>query len=73
MKSYLYMSKENRDAKARELQAQGYQVKRSSASNQLLHPMYVEDYPGKLTQVECGFGNTIYNTHFAKLYEVEKW
>ena len=72
MKShYLFMSKENRDRKAKELQQEGLQVRRSSISNQLLHPMHVEDYPRKLSPEECGFGNTIYKTHFSKLYEVK--
>ena len=72
MKShYLYMNKDNRDVAARELQAQGYMVRRSSTSNQLLHPMYLEDYPRQLSPAECGFGNTIYKTYFAKLYSVE--
>ncbi len=68
--SYLFIDKAKRDAKAKELQAQGYRTRRSSMTNQLLHPMYVEDWPTKLTPAECGFGNTIYKTHFAKLYEV---
>jgi len=71
MESYLFMDKHNRDVKAKELQSQGLTVVRSSTSNQLLHPMYVEDYPRKLSPEECGFGNTIYKTHFAKLYIVE--
>ena len=71
MKSSLYMSKDNRDIKAKELQSQGLAVRRSSISNQLLHPQYVEDYPRKLSPEECGFGNTIYKTYFAKLYKVE--
>ena len=68
---YTYMSKANRDAKVKELQAQGYRVRRYSMTNQLLHPMYVNDYPRKLTQAECGFGNTIYKTHFGHLYMVD--
>ncbi len=71
MQHYLFMNKQNRDSKARELQEQGYTVKRSSISNQLLHPQYVSDYPRKLSPEECGFGNTVYKTHFVKLYEVE--
>jgi hypothetical protein len=33
--------------------------------------MYVEDWPYELSQAEKGFGNTLYRTHFAKLYNVE--
>ena len=67
----MYMDKHNRDARAKELRQQGYKVTRSSMRNQLLHPMYVEDYPRQLTAKECGFGNTIYQTHFAALYHVQ--
>ena len=70
MVSELYMNKARRDTKAKELQAQCYQVRRSSTRNQLLHPMYVKDYPRELSPEECGFGNTIYKTYFAVLYEV---
>lgn len=68
----LYLDRAKRDARARELQAQGVQVSRSVVKNQLLHPQYVEDYPRKLTPEECGFGNAIYKTHFATLYKVEE-
>ena len=71
MKHYPYISKFLRDNKARDLKAEGYTVRKSSISNQLLHPQYVEDYPRKLSPEECGLGNTIYKTHFHKLYEVE--
>lgn len=73
-RSKLYMSKKNRDKRARELKAQGYAVRRSSMRNQLLHPMYVEDYEQEtgrsLRPEDKAFGNTIYKTHFAALYEV---
>jgi len=68
----LYLNKATRDSRAKELQAQGVRVRRFSTRNQLLHPKYVEDYPRKLTQEECGFGNTIYKTYFAVLYGVEE-
>ena len=67
----MYMDKHNRDARAKELRQSGYRVSRYSSRNQLLHPMYVEDYPRQLTTQECGFGNTIYQTHFAALYHVQ--
>jgi len=48
--------------------------KKSSIRNQLLHPMYVEDYEietgHKLTMADKGFGNDIYKTYFSVLYEI---
>jgi len=67
----LFMVKENRDKEAKRLKEKGYQVKRSSIHNQLLHPMYVEDYPREITLEEKGFGNTIYQTHFSVLYSID--
>jgi len=65
----LFMNKENRDRAWRESGG-----KRSSVRNQLLHPMYVEDYESEtghvLTQADKGFGNSIYQTHFSVLYEL---
>lgn len=68
----LYLSRVKRDARAKELEAQGVRVARSVVSNQLIHPQYIEDYPRELSLAERGFGNTIYKTHFAKLYKVEE-
>lgn len=72
-----FMNKANRDAAYKQA---GNRGRRSSISNQLLHPMYVEDYEQetgrKLTQADKGFGNTIYKTHFSKLYlldDPERW
>lgn len=70
MTSLLYQSKEARDIKAKELQAKGFRVKRSSTRNQLIHPQYVEDANPHL-RAQTGFGNTVYNTHYSVLYEVE--
>ncbi|MBT9166932.1 MAG: hypothetical protein DDT19_00256 [Syntrophomonadaceae bacterium] len=69
----LYQSKENRDERARRLKRNGYIVQRTSDRGQLLHPRYVEDYGRKLSIEECGFGNTIYKTHFAVLYGIRAW
>ena len=66
-----YQHRENRDKRARELKAQGHEVIKSSSTNQLLHPQYIQDYHRKLTPEECGFGNTIYKTYFPHLYHVE--
>jgi len=66
----LYKNKANRDARAKELKAQGLTVRRSSSSNQLLHPQYVEDELSELRS-QTGIGNTVYKTHYGKLYKVE--
>ena len=55
----LYQKKENRDARAKELRAQGHAVKRSSARNQQLHPEYLQDWEH---EVETGIGNVQYKT-----------
>jgi len=70
MNRELYAEKFNHDVRAAELQARGYQVRRSSVRNQQLHPMYVEDRKAGLSDMNKGFGNTIYKTFFAVLYEV---
>jgi len=70
-----FMTKAARDARARELTARGFRVRKSSIRNQQTHPMYVADYESvtgiRLTQADCGFGNTIYKTHFPVLYSVD--
>lgn len=65
-----YQSKEKRDQRYKELKAKGHNVIRTISSNQLLHPQYVEDYEGA-AKYDTGFGNTVYKTHFPKLYNVE--
>ena len=67
-----YMHKENRDARARELKAQGYTVKKRSMRNQLMHPQYIRDYPGP-EKYDTGFGNTVYQTHFSCVYIVDAY
>ena len=65
------MKKENRDRRYRELKAEGVpNLRRYSIRNQLLHPMYVEDWPGCLSEHDKACGNTIYKTQFAALYIV---
>ena len=71
MQHYTYMNKTNRDNKYKELKRQGLNVYRSSIRNQLLHPMYVIDYPNKDEKNDTGIGNTLYKTHFSVLYTVE--
>lgn len=64
----LFQSKANRDAKVRELKAQGKNVTKTSICNQLVHPQYVKDYQGSY---ETGFGNTDYKTPFSVLYSYD--
>ena len=67
----LYMNRQTRDLEAKRLIAEGYQVRKSSHRGQLLHPMYIEDYPRQLSEAEKGFGNTIYQTYFKVLYSLD--
>ncbi len=67
----LYMDKGNRDKAYKDMKARGCKVRKTSIQNQLLHPMYVEDWPHPLSAEDKGFGNTIYKTHFSILYSVE--
>jgi len=64
----LFLSKERRDKRAKELQAAGHTVLRRRITNQLLHPQYVRDYVG---EYQTGFGNTDYKTFFGVLYAVQ--
>jgi len=74
----LFMSKANRDAEWKRLRAAnpGRKYRRTSIRGQLLHPQYVDDYEQvtsrKLEPADRGFGNTIYKTPFAVLYEVQE-
>jgi hypothetical protein len=66
--SETYQNKANRDAKAKELKAQGLRVKRGSFGPARLHPQYIKDFQG---HYETGFGNTDYLSMFGRLYTVE--
>lgn len=66
-----YQDKDNRDARYKELLAQGRNVFRSTAASQKLHPQYVRDFKGP-EKNETGFGNTVYKTLFKNLYIVEE-
>jgi hypothetical protein len=66
----LYAEKANRDARAKQLKADGCHVRRGSIRGQLLHPQYVEDRKQGLSDAERGFGNTIHKTHWPVLYRV---
>ena len=67
----LYQGREARDTEFKRLKDQGLNPKKYTVRNQLLHPMYVEDLKAGLTEEDCGFGNTIYQTHFKVLYGVK--
>ncbi len=70
-----YMNKENRDAAYREMPDKKL-YRRTSSRNQLMHPMYIEDYEKEtghsLTPADKGFGNTIYKTHFKVVYSIAR-
>ena len=80
-----FMSRTNRDRAWRKAQTEAIALERStgvrtalrrtSSTNQQLHPQYVEDYTLEtghvLTAADKGFGNTIYKTRFAHLYHLE--
>ena len=66
----LYQSKEKRDARYKELKAQGINCRRSSTGVSLIHPQYVTDYEGA-AKYDTGLGNTVYKTYFKNLYRLE--
>ena len=68
----IFINRANREKEFKRLKQEGFNVRRSSTRNQLLHPMYVEDYPRKISEEEKGLGNTIYKTHFSVLYIIEE-
>jgi hypothetical protein len=67
-----YQSKENRDARYKELLTQHNKanIKRSMVTNQLMHPQYIEDFVGP-EKDDTGYGNSSYRTFFSKVYKVE--
>ncbi len=68
-----FMNKANRDKAFKEMKNQGINnIRKTSMSNQLMHPMYIEDWPYPLSQADKGFGNTIYKTHFSKVYGIRE-
>jgi hypothetical protein len=67
----LYVSRENRDIRYKQLKAQRVTVTRSTSRGQLIHPMYIEDWPIVLSEADKGFGNTIYKTYVPVLYKLE--
>ena len=70
MNKLTYKHKANRDAKAKELKAEGRLVKKSSSRNQCIHPQYIEDEDPGLRQ-QTGMGNPAYKTLYPVIYHVE--
>lgn len=71
MNCLLFREKANRDTKFREVLQTGHRAVRSTTRGQLLHPMYIEDWPERLSEVDLGFGNTLYQTYHAVLYKLD--
>jgi hypothetical protein len=61
----LFQSKENRDKAYLLLKQAGITSIRGVTGITYIHPEYIEDYKG---EIEIGFGNTMYQTSFTKLY-----
>ena len=71
---YAYMNIKNRNAKAKELIAQGYKIRKSSIRGQEVHPEYVDDYEQSVRHLSAedrGFGNIMYKTYFKVLYLID--
>lgn len=64
----IFMKKENRDARWRELKSQGYKVTRERWRNVQYHPKYVRDWPDKEAVADTDLGNLWYKTRFKMLY-----
>lgn len=72
--SYTYAIKANRDNKYNQLKSAGVAAIRRTASNQSLHPMYVDDAnetEHANAAKDTGFGNSVYRTFWPKLYIVD--
>ena len=69
-----YQNKENRDMAFKILKESDFLkdnnmiARKTSTTNQNIHPEYIEDYEGT---IEIGFGNSMYQTLFNKLYKIE--
>jgi hypothetical protein len=70
--SDLYISKARRDARYRELKAQGQDVRRTSVRNQQLHPQYITDAAEEGITYQTGFGNSDYRRFWSVLYGIER-
>jgi hypothetical protein len=71
------MSKANRDAEFKRLGGTKAGYRKTSLTNQLCHPMHLEDYEKetgrKLSEADKGFGNGMYRTYFKAVYSIEKY
>ncbi len=67
----LYISKDLRDLRNKELKAKGINTFRRSTGPQYIHPQYIKDFVGP-EKLDTGFGNTVYKTYFKNLYAVEE-
>lgn len=73
MRTNTYMKRENRDRAFNEIpKEERINYVKRSMRNQLMHPMYVDDWPYKLSAADCGFGNSIYQTYFKAIYTIER-
>jgi len=69
MLKFTFLSQQARDAKARELSAQGYRVSRRVATGQVLSPNYVADYD--LANASRNMFGGFEAEYFPRLYMVE--
>lgn len=65
-----YSTQQARNKRAKELQAKGYLVRKSSTGPCELHPMYIEDLKHTFDGQDTGFGNVVYKTYFKNVYQV---
>ena len=67
----LWSTKQLRDVRAKELNAQGIEVKRYSTGPTRLHPEYIEDQKGTPAGQDRGFGNSSYRMMWSNLYGIK--
>ena len=63
-----FMHKVNRDKAYELVKKVGLKGKKSTSRGQRIHPEYLEDYSG---EIETGFGNSMYQSYFAVIYNLE--
>ena len=74
-----FISKERRDKEfefRNKYTSNDNYVRKTTLTNTRIHPMYIED--AKLEGLakeanDTGFGNSVYQTHFKKLYAIQLW
>ena len=67
-----YLNLKTRNARVKELRAQGYTVIVRASRNQLIHPQYIVDWKGA-EKYDTGLGNPYYKTLVPKMYCLEAW